>query len=38
MLQVNTPILKALNPQYEEKLIARVVATYVPGKYHETKS
>ena len=38
MLRVNVPILKTLDPQYEEKLIARAVATYVRGKYHKTKS
>ena len=38
MPRVNVPILKALDPQYEEKLIAGAVATYVPGKYHKTKS
>ena len=36
MLRVNIPVLTV--PQYEEKLIACAVASYVLGKYHKTKS
>ena len=38
MLRVNAPVLKALYHQYEEKPIAKAVASYIPCKYHKTKS
>ena len=38
MLRVNIPVWKSLDPNCEEKLIAKAMATYIPGRYHETKS
>ena len=38
MLRVNVSVSKALDHQYEEKLIAKVVGSYSPRKYRKTKS
>ena len=38
MLRVNIPVLKSLDPNYEENRISKAVASYIPGRYHKTKS
>ena len=38
MSRVNIPVLKSLDPNYQEKLITKAVASYIPGRYHKTKS
>ena len=37
LLRVNIPVLMALDPDYESKLISKAVESYIPGRYHKTK-